>query len=339
MVRLKPVSQQVVVLMGASSGIGRDTAIRFAKKGARLVLSSRSADELEELAGELRGLGAEAIAVPADTTDFEQVKAVAARAVEAFGGFDTWVQVAGVGLWALFEQTTPDEWRQIIDVNLNGQALGAMAALPHLKERGGALIFVSSVEARLAAPYQAAYAASKHGVHALAKVVRLEMMHEKAPVSVTEIMPASTNTPLFDQARSKLGAAPQPPPPIYEVGVVGEAIVYAAEHPLREMVLGGVTRVGMIAQSILPAAMDAYFLALGFRLQKRDKPAGPNQGEGNLFQAGDRDGATQGTLPARSFSTGAWLERHPVTKGLLATALVGGAFLLGASALKKMDRS
>jgi len=331
--RLKPVSEQVVVLMGASSGIGRETALLLADRGARLVLSSRGRENLEELADQVRRRGAQALVVPADTTNFDEVRTVADLAEAEFGRIDTWVQLAGVGLWATLEQTTPDEWRRVIDVNLTGQALGAMAAIPCLKRSGGgALIFVSSVVAYLALPYQAAYSASKHGIHALAKVVRLELAHEKAPVSVTEILPAGTDTPLFDDARSKIGAAPMPLPPIYEPRVAAEAIVHAAEHPTREMILGGVARAGMVAQSILPAVMDAYLLLLGFRFQRR---AGAGEtGRDNLFEH-TGGGQSQGTLRARSFSTGAWLERHPVSKGVLATAVVAAAFLAGARALSR----
>jgi NAD(P)-dependent dehydrogenase (short-subunit alcohol dehydrogenase family) len=133
--RLKPVEEQVVTLMGASSGIGRETALRFAERGAKVVLAARSEPGLHSLVEEIREKGGEATAVAADTADFEQVKAVAERAVEEYGRLDTWVHLAAVGLFATFEQTTPEEFKRVVDVNLMGQVYGAMAALPHPSER------------------------------------------------------------------------------------------------------------------------------------------------------------------------------------------------------------
>src|SRR3712207_2602306 len=163
--QLKPVEEQVVVLMGASSGIGRETALRFAKRGAKVVVSARSEQGLDSLVDEIRRGGGGGLAVPAEVTDFEQVKAVADRAVEEYGRLDTWVHLAAVGLFATFEQTTPEEFERVINVNLMGQVYGAMAALPHLKREGrGALIHISSVEAKRSLPFHSAYAASKHGI-------------------------------------------------------------------------------------------------------------------------------------------------------------------------------
>jgi NAD(P)-dependent dehydrogenase (short-subunit alcohol dehydrogenase family) len=162
-VQLKPVGEQVVVMMGTSSGIGRESALRFARKGAKVVASARGEEGLDSLVQEIRDTGGEAIAVPADTSEFDQVKAVADRAVEEYGRLDTWVHLAAVGLFATFEQTTPEEFRRVIDVNLMGQVYGAMVALPHLKREGrGALIHISSVEAKRSFPFHSAYGASKH---------------------------------------------------------------------------------------------------------------------------------------------------------------------------------
>src|SRR5215203_1706710 len=172
--------------MGASSGIGRETALRFAKRGAKVVVAARSEPGLHSLVDEIRGDGGEATAVVADTSDFGQVKAVADRAVEEYGRLDTWVHHAAVGLFATFEDTTPEEFGRVIDVNLMGQVYGAMAALPHLKREGrGALIHISSVEAKRSLPLQSAYCASKHGIDGFLEVLRVELMREGAPVSVT----------------------------------------------------------------------------------------------------------------------------------------------------------
>src|SRR5918992_6165864 len=151
--QLKPAEEQVVALMGASSGIGREAALRFAERGAKVVVSARNEEGLHALVREIQGRGGQATAVVAEVSDFEQVEAVAQRAVEEYGRLDTWVHLAAVGLFATFEETSPEEFARVIDVNLMGQVYGAMAALPHLKREGrGALIHISSVEARRAFP-------------------------------------------------------------------------------------------------------------------------------------------------------------------------------------------
>src|SRR5215203_7038378 len=172
--RLKPVEEQVVALMGASSGIGRETALRFAERGAKVVVSARNEKGLNSLVEEIRGKGGQATAIPAEVTEFEQVKAVADRAVEVYGRLDTWVHLAAVLLVASFEDTTPEEFARVVDVNLMGQVYGTMAALPHIKrEGGGALIHVSSMGAKRSIPLQSAYCASKHGIDGFLESLRV----------------------------------------------------------------------------------------------------------------------------------------------------------------------
>jgi NAD(P)-dependent dehydrogenase (short-subunit alcohol dehydrogenase family) len=282
--KLKPIAQQVVVLMGASSGIGRLAALAFARRGARVVVSARSNEGLESLVQEIRSRGGQAIAVPADVRDLEQVQRVANEAVAAFGGIDTWVQLAAVAVYAQALQTTPDEFRQVIDVNLLGQVHGAMAAIPHMRRQGGgSLILISSVEAERALPYHSAYAAAKHGVRGFADSLRLELRHNQVPVSVTNIMPASINTPFFDKARTKLGVRPKGMPPIYEPEEVVEAILDAAEHPTREQIVGGAGKVMVWGQRLLPGLMDAYLLRTAFSGQ-RTRETKTVDAPNNLFE-------------------------------------------------------
>src|SRR5215218_2906354 len=184
--RLKPVEEQVVVLMGASSGIGRETALRFAERGAKVIVSARSEKGLTSLVEEIQDKGGEAIAVPADVSEFEQVKAVADGTVEVYGRLDTWVHLAAVLLVASVEDTSPEEFERVVDVNLMGQVYGAMAALPHIKREGvGALIHVSSMGAKRSIPLQSAYCASKHGIDGFLESLRVEFRREKLPISVT----------------------------------------------------------------------------------------------------------------------------------------------------------
>jgi NAD(P)-dependent dehydrogenase (short-subunit alcohol dehydrogenase family) len=255
--RLKPVEEQVVALMGASSGIGRETALRFAERGAKVVVSGRDEKGLNSLVEEIRGKGGQATAMPAEVTEFEQVKAVADRAVEMYGRLDTWVHLAAVLLVASFEDTTPEEFARVVDVNLMGQVYGAMAALPHIKrEGGGALIHVSSMGAKRSIPLQSAYCASKHGIDGFLESLRVELQREKLPISVTQVMPATINTPFFDKARTKLGVKPVAPPPIYQPGIVSEAILHATENPARDLVVGGAAKAVILSQTVSPRLLD-----------------------------------------------------------------------------------
>lgn len=215
--QLKPINQQVVAIVGASSGIGRETAIRFAKKGAKVVVSARSQPGLESLISEIKSFGGDGISVIADVADFGQVKAIADRAVEQYGRLDTWVHLSATGVIAPFDEITPEEFKRVIDVNLTGQAYGAMAALPHLKREGrGALIHVSSMEGRRSLPLQSPYSASKHGIEGFLDSLRLELIHEGIPISVTNVLPATINTPYYNKIRTKIGVKPTGVPPYYQ---------------------------------------------------------------------------------------------------------------------------
>src|SRR5918999_3118371 len=326
--RLKPVDQQVVALMGASSGIGRETAIRFAKRGAKVVVSARNEGALRSLVDEIQRDGGEALAVPADVAEFEQVKAVANRAAEEYGTLDTWVHLSGVGLYAAFDRTEPEEFKRVINVNLMGQVYGAMVALPHLKREGrGALIHISSVEAKRSAPFHSAYAASKHGIDGFLESLRVELKREGWTIGVTNVMPAAINTPFFDKARTKLGVKPKGFPPLYAPGVVADAILYAAEKAPRDLVAGGAGKGLILGQRLSPRLMDAVMLRGGFGSQMTDEPrsedypdalSGPVEGQNTTY--GDFDGQTFG----RSLVT--WLDTHPNAKrATIAGAALGAA--------------
>src|SRR3954451_14283184 len=313
--RFKPIDQQVVALMGASSGIGRETAIRFAKRGAKVIVSARNAGALRSLVGEIRRNGGEALAVPADVAEFEQVKAVADRAVEEYGSLDTWVHLSGVGLYATFDQTESEEFKRIINVNLMGQVYGAMVTLPHLKREGrGALIHISSVEAKRSAPYHSAYAASKHGIDGFLESLRVELKREGWPIGVTNVMPAAINTPFFSSSRTKLGVKPMGVPPIYQPNTVADVVLYAAEHPTREIVAGGASKAILLTQRISPRLMDRLMLHTGFGSQKTDEPKHEDDPH-NLFKAIDDD-RIEGDFSDRSHSRSLhnWLETHPLVR-------------------------
>jgi len=342
--KLKPINKQVVVVFGASSGIGRLTALQFAERGAKLVIAARGERGLQTLAHEIRRKGGQAEYVVADASEFEQVKRIAEQAIESYGRLDTWVQTAGVGMWARFEQTTPEEWRRIIDVNLSGQAYGAMAALPALRrsinEHGGcSLIHVSSGESVLSPPLQSAYAASKHGMRGLLEALRSELKHEGVSISVTEVMPSGINTPIFNNARTKLGVKPKPLPPLYQPQVVANAILYAAEHPIPEIVAGGAAKAGMIAQQLSPRLLNAFLSGVGFTMQRSDEPKSERAPD-NLFHPLENETRIKGDFDAQarrgSFYT--WSKTHPAAGASIAGAVLGGALMILAGRASTGDK-
>ncbi len=327
--QLKPVEEQVVALMGASSGIGRETALRFAKRGAKVVVSARGKQGLDSLVEVIRRNGGEAVAVTADTSDFGQVKAVADRAAEEYGRLDTWVHLAAVGLFATFEQTTPEEFKRVMDVNLMGQVYGAMAALPHLKREGrGALIHISSVEAKRSFPFHSAYAASKHGIDGFLEALRVELKHEGWPISVTQVMPGTINTPFFDKGRTKLGVKPVGIPPIYEPETVANIILYAAENPARDLVSGGAAQLMILNQRLSPRMLDAILTTrAGFSPQLTDEPRSEADPDNLYAPIQGHDTAKNGfrALPRSLYN---WLQAHPTVRR--GTAVGTALGLLGA---------
>ncbi len=327
--QLKPISQQVVVVVGASSGIGRLTALQFAKKGAKVVVSARSQAGLETLVKEIQNQGGEAVAVVADVMHFEQVKAIADRAVAEYGRLDTWVHAAATGIIAPFEKITPEEFEQVIDVNLMGQVYGAMAALPYLKQEGrGALIHISSMEGKRALPLQSPYSAAKHGVEGFLESLRVELQHEGIPISVTSVKPSVINTPYYNKVQTKIGVKPTGIPPYYEPSLVADAILYVAEHPTRDYIVGDVGKILDILQRLSPELVDALLVLVGFQGQMTTEPkseTAPN----NVFEAipgYDKVEGDFGNLAIPSVSD--FLDKNPPLKwGAIAATTLGAAAL------------
>ena len=324
-IKLKPVADQVIVLLGASSGIGRETALQAASRGASVMVAARDEPALLSLVEEIGAAGGKAAYAVCDVTDADQVQLVARDTVARFGRIDTWVNVAGVSVYAKFEETTPEEFRRIMEVNFMGQVHGAQAALPHLKAHGGALIAISSVESIVALPLHSAYTASKHAVEGAMDALRRELMADKAPVSVTSVKPATINTPFFTNSRSKMDVVPKGPPPVYEPTVVAQCVLYAAEHPVRDLFAGGAGK-GMAAQQMAaPKVMDSLLAKFGIPGSRTDTPA-PGGREGNLYAPIASDPRVSGDLSGQSrrFSLYTWMELHPAVKVAALGAVAGG---------------
>jgi NAD(P)-dependent dehydrogenase (short-subunit alcohol dehydrogenase family) len=332
--KLKPVADQVVVVLGASSGIGRASALRLAEQGAALVVAARSEPGLQSLVQEITDRGGRGTYVVCDVVDPDQVQAVAETAVSTYGRIDTWVNVAAVLVHAPFEQTLPEEFRRLMEINYLGQVHGALAALPRLREAGGgALIAVSSVESRVALPRHSAYSASKHAVEGMTDALRRDLLAEGAPISVTSIKPATINTPLFTSAAHTLDVEPTGPPPVYQPSVVADCVLYAAEHPVRDLYAGGAGRMMSATQSLAPRLMDAL-LSRAVPLERTSKPA-PGGAPGTLYAPREDDNRTEGDFSsrARGVSAYTWLQTHPRARSLLA----GGALATVALVLHRRD--
>lgn len=307
----RSVEDQVVVITGASSGIGRETALLFAEQGARVVVAARSDDALHELAEEIRGRGGRAHVVVTDVGSREDVERLGDEAIAQFGRIDTWVNNAAVEEWARFEDHEPEEMEAIVQANLLGAMYGTRIALSRMRPvDSGTIINIGSVESRRVLPLQSVYAATKHGVKAFTRGLRMELMREKSGIDLVLILPGSINTPLFEHASSKLETEPRPAPPVYEPIVVAETIVYASRHPRAEMVVGGGGKVMTMMERLMPLLADRMMVSGGsmFRAQKSNRP---NQGENNLSQP-SRTHSRTGRWPGYRHSPYTTLfERHP----------------------------
>ncbi|HEY5616956.1 MAG TPA: SDR family oxidoreductase [Vicinamibacterales bacterium] len=238
-ITLKPLSEQVMVVTGASSGIGLVTAKEAARAGACVVLAARNEADLRHAVDGIRGEGGRGIYMVADVADADQVDRIAEAAIAEFGRIDTWVNNAAVSLYGRITDVSLDEMRRQFDVNYWGQVHGCRTALSHLREQGGAIVNVGSALCDRAIPLQGNYCAARHALKAFTDALRMELEEAGVPVSVTLVKPASIDTPFFEKARTHLGIEPQPVPPVYAPEVVAEIILHAAQHPLRELIAGG----------------------------------------------------------------------------------------------------
>jgi short-subunit dehydrogenase len=316
---LKSLSDQTIVITGASSGIGLATARMAAERGARVVLVSRDETDLRTVAEEIRAAGGRAMHLVADVADVDALRAVAERTAQEFGGFDTWVNNAGVSIYGTIEEVGLDDARRLFETNYWGVVHGTLAALPRLKQTGGAIINVGSVLSSTGYPLQGHYTASKHAVKGFTDSLRIELEAEGAPVSVTLIQPAAIDTPYPQHARNYLDVEPKHQPPVYEPRIVAEAILDSAEHPRRDVLVGGSAKVFTATEKYMPAAGDRLKAATALKQQRSDQPASRTDTlweprAGDVRERGDHPGRVMGT----SLYTKARLNRGKVLLGLAA---------------------
>ncbi|WP_075097788.1 SDR family oxidoreductase [Sandaracinus amylolyticus] len=276
----RKVQDAVVVITGASSGIGRATARAFAARRARVVLAARREAALDDVARECERAGGRALVVPTDVTELEAVEHLASRAVDAFGRIDVWVNNAAVAVFGRFEDTPYDAFRRVIDVNLLGYVHGARAALPRLRRAGGGvLINNASILARLTQPYMSAYVMSKHAIQALSDCLRQELVG--SGIEVCTALPAAIDTPLWQHSANYTGHVVEPPPPVYPPERVARTIVSLAERPRRVAYAGNAGRVLSWQHLLAPGLSERVIGAVMDRVTIRDDQAPVS--DGNIF--------------------------------------------------------
>jgi short-subunit dehydrogenase len=310
--RLKPLSEQVLVITGASSGIGRTAARLAAAKGARVVLAARDRHALDDAVAECeaagRKRGGEAVAVRCDVSRERDVERLAREAARAFGGVDTWVNNAGTSIYGRLDRVPVEDLRRLMDVNFWGVVYGSRAAVPLLAEGvGGALVNVGSVLSERAIPLQGMYCATKHAVKGFTDALRMEVEEADLPVSVSLVKPASIATPFYDVARNYMDRRPRPVPPVYAPEVAARAILACATRPTRELYAGGAAKALAASEKLAPRLTDKAMERTLFGMQRSDEP--PADARGSLDDALDH-----------SSERGRWAERGHVAEHSAYTA-------------------
>ncbi|MBW3628096.1 MAG: SDR family oxidoreductase [Gemmatimonadetes bacterium] len=327
-VKLKPLADQVVVITGASSGIGLVTARLAAKRGARVVLVSRSKPDLTRAVARIQKAGGEAIYVVADVAHPDEVEAIAEEATRAFGGIDSWVNNAGISIYGTLEEVSLADARRLFDTNYWGVVHGSLVAAAHLRESGGAVINVGSIVSDVSVPLQGHYAASKHAVKGFTDTLRMELESSGAPISVSLVKPAAIATPFARHARSYMEREPNLPPPVYDPGVVARTVLRCAQKPVREITVGGGGRMMTAMGKVAPRLTDRYMEAAMYRQQETDRPS-PEQRRDSLDRPMKGDGAERMEYPRHVMRSSVYTAAtlHPL-RTAVACALIGTAAVL-----------
>jgi len=318
-------SGRVVVVTGASAGVGRAAAKAFGARGDRVALLARGEDGLLAAAEEVESAGGRALAVPTDVTQPKAVDRAAERTERELGEIDVWVNDAMATVFAPFSEIEPDEYRRSTEVTYLGCVWGTRAALARMVPRDrGVVVQVGSALAFRGIPLQAPYCGAKHGVVGFTESLRAELLHDKSGVRVSMVHLPALNTPQFEIGRAKLPRHPQPVPPIYQPEVAAEAIVWISEHHRRQLYVGAPTLKTVLGNRIAPWLVDRYLARTGYEAQQTDEPVDPERPD-NLFEPVPGDQGTRGRFEedTRSSSATTWLSRH---RGALAgLTAVGGA--------------
>ena len=315
-----------MVITGASSGIGLTTARMAARCGARLVLSARNEDALRKLTVEINAEGGDAVFIVADVGNLGDVRKIAAEAMNRFGGFDTWVNNAGVSIYGELEEVPIEDMRQLFETNFWGVVYGSLTAAAHLKTRGGSIINVGSVLSDRAIPLQGIYCASKHAVKGFTDAFRMELEAAGAPISITLIKPSAIDTPYKEHARNYLDTQPENPPPVYAPDTVADAILHSAENPTRDLYVGGAGKIHSMLGDYAPRLADQIMESTMMGQTRSGEPAEPTPLE-SLYESNDSRLSERGTYD------GHVSESSLYTKASMHPVLTGAAVALGAAGL------
>jgi NAD(P)-dependent dehydrogenase (short-subunit alcohol dehydrogenase family) len=328
-------SSEVVVVTGATSGIGRAIARRFARDGARIALLARGRDALDGARREIEEAGGQALVLPTDLADWDAVESAATAVEEAFGPIDIWINNAMTTVFAPFKDIEPDEYRRATEVTYLGTVWGTKAALNRMLPRDrGTIVIVGSALAYRGIPLQSAYCGAKHGVKGFFESLRTELRHDKSNVHLSMVQLPGVNTPQFEHGRSKMPMVPQPMPPYYEPEVAADAVHWSAHNKRRELYVGAPTVKTIVGNKVAPWLVERVLAKQGFKGQQSDKPADPNRPD-NLFSPPPGDPGAHGPYDqkARSSSVQTQLAKR---RGLLAAV---GAVCVLTGSLVAVQRS
>lgn len=304
--------KQVVVVTGASAGVGRAVARAFTQRGASLGLLARGRDGLEAARLEAVASGVRAVAIPTDVADARQVESAAARIERELGPIDIWINNAMVSIFSPILQMTTEEFQRVTEVTYLGAVYGTLAALKRMVARDrGVIVQVGSALAYRSIPLQSAYCAAKHALDGFTESLRSELLHERSHVHVTMVQLPALNTPQFDWARTRMPRQSQPVPPIFQPEVAAEAIVWASGQRQREVWVGWPTVKAVVGDKVAPGLLDRYLARFGYESQQTDEPVPDNRPD-NLFEPVPGDHGAHGRFDerAKTFSTQFWISRH-----------------------------
>jgi NAD(P)-dependent dehydrogenase (short-subunit alcohol dehydrogenase family) len=327
----------VVVITGASAGVGRATVREFASRGADVGLLARDSEGLQAAVEEVEKLGRRAVAVPTDVADADQVEAAAAAVEAQLGPIDVWVNNAMTSVFAPFTEIEPAEFRRVTEVTYLGFVYGTRTALRRMLPRDrGTIVQVGSALAYRGIPLQSAYCGGKHAIKGFTESVRAELLHDKSAVRLTMVQMPALNTPQFEQVLSKLPNRPQPVPPIYQPEVAARAIVWAATHRRRQMLVGASTVATVLGNKVIPGLLDHYLGRTGYKSQQTDRPRDPDQ-PANLWRPVPGDLGAHGPFDDRASarSPQLWTSAH---RGVVAAAIAGVGGMAGLATVWKARR-
>ena len=327
--RLRPLEEQTLVITGASSGIGLATARLAARRGARVVLAARNERALQRACSDIEAVGGAAAYAVCDVANEDEVEHVADVAERRFGRIDTWVNNAASAAYATLVQLSTADARRLFDVTFWGMVHGCQTAVPRLRERGGAIVNLGSATSDRAVPLQGMYSAAKHAVKAYTDTLRMELEHDRLPISVSLVKPASIDTPFFSHARNYMDVEPKPMPPVYAPELVAEAILACATRPTRDLYVGGAAATTALLGAVAPRLTDRFMSRAMWDGQRSRRPAAARAHD-NLHAPLDSDGEERGSYRGTTLETSFYTQAamHPRAT-LLAVAGIGLAMAAG----------